>query len=71
MALTETPTPFPEIPKLKSFMTLEQDDMQFDGEMMRKVEDKKGAEMNLFKAHKYRLIGKELYVYTNKGTEIH
>ena len=69
MVLTDTPTQFPEIPKLKSFMTLEQDDKQFEGEMMRKVESKKGAEMNLFKARYYRLIGKELYVYKKKDSK--
>ena len=52
-------------------MTLEQDDMQLEGEMIRKVQDKKGEDTNLFKAYTYRLIGKELYVYRKQDSETH
>jgi len=53
-------------PSIKSFATDSQENtLSFEGEMLRKVNEKK------FKKYWYCLLGKELYIYKNKTDERH
>ena len=50
-------------------MTVGEADVQYEGEMLRKIEEDNGELDLRLKAYNYRIVGKELYNYRKEDSE--